>query len=363
MARDQVGVVEAQRDVGLLFEAREPARVELRLGLDDLDGDVVIGRLEARGLEHPTKATGAEEGLDLPLRIEDGLGAERGARGVGTDEFGVGAPQKRKLVSTEVVVPTHQGRGSQTDAALPSAPHLARADRALWFLITPHANAGAWLLSSAPVGVDERALLTAWQAGDRLAAQTLVRRHWSDVLRFFLAVTKGDRADAEELTQDTFTTVVRRRDDIRSSFRAYCYGVARMKRFERRRDWQRNFIELDELELEPAPSADEGERVRAKLVITVLRRMPADDQLLLVLKDYLGFTQPELAETFKIQQSRVAGRINRARRRFRQEFARLELAPDERELTMRSLDSALRSIVARLPEELGLDLTANQSRS
>lgn len=202
---------------------------------------------------------------------------------------------------------------------------------------------------------DEAELLAAWQAGDGAAAQTLVRQAWPDMLRFFLAATSGDLAMAEDLTQDTFLTALRHRDDIATTFRAYCYGVARLKRFEAMRSRAARALH-DEAELDHLVGVEEGEhdeeqRQRGKRAIAVLRRLEPDEQLLLVLKDYLGFTQPELAETFKIPQSRVSGRINRARRRFRLHFEALELEPREAELTLRSLSSALASIVVKLSEE------------
>ncbi|MCB9750742.1 MAG: sigma-70 family RNA polymerase sigma factor [Myxococcales bacterium] len=197
----------------------------------------------------------------------------------------------------------------------------------------------------------ESTLLAAWRGGDQGAGQALVRRYWADLYRFFAVATRGDHARAEELTQETFYTVVRRRERIEASFRAYCYGVARMKRFEAARQRLGAFEPLDELALEVHAAASPEDRLRSKLVVTVLRRLSPDDQLFIVLKDYLGFTQAELAEAFKIPQGRVAGRLNRARRRFRREFERLEIAQGERELTMRSLNTALASIVARLPRE------------
>lgn len=202
---------------------------------------------------------------------------------------------------------------------------------------------------------DESGLLAAWKAGDESALHSLVREYFPDIQRFFLTACGGDVARADDLTQDTFLTVVRKRDDIEESFRAFCYGVARMKRFEagrrqRRRDQESSPDEA--LQLQAPSGLSEADRQRSKIAIAVLRRLEADDQLLLILKDYLGFTQPELAETFKIPQTRVAGRINRARLRFRREFEAMEMQAAERELTMRSLGSALASIVARLPTDL-----------
>lgn len=181
-----------------------------------------------------------------------------------------------------------------------------------------------------------------------------------------MAVTGGDRAAAEDLAQDTLMVVVANRDDIQTTFRAYCYGVARMKRLgaNRKRQARARETSLDEILFTAAGTEAEAcskeDRMRAKLAITVLRRLSPDEQCILIYKDHLGFTQPELAEAFKIPQSRVAGRVHRARRRFRRCFEALELDPSERELTERSLNTALASIVARFPERL---LTALSDRT
>lgn len=203
---------------------------------------------------------------------------------------------------------------------------------------------------------DDAELLEAWKGGHVAAGEALVRRHWSDLLRFFLAATGGDQSSSEDLAQETMLTVLCRRDAITSSFRAYCYGVARLKRHEAFRARTKGAAHRPAEDHGVALVADAGmsddDRQRCKLAISVLRRLEEDDQLLLVLKDYLGFTQPELAETFKIGQSQVSGRINRARLRFRREFEALEQTPEERELTMRSLGAALASIVAKLSPDI-----------
>lgn len=214
------------------------------------------------------------------------------------------------------------------------------------------------LLRSPRVARDDQACLEAWQAGDDAAGGELVRRHWPGVVRFFLATTGGDRVAAEDLAQDTFLTVVRQRDAIATSYRAYCFGVARMKRFEaaRSRRARARVVGDDDALADFPDQVSEAERARARLAITVLRRLEPDEQLLIILKDYLGFTQPELAETFKVTQGRIAGRLTRARRRFRREFEAMELAPDDRERTLRSLDTALASMVARFPDGLAARL-------
>lgn len=170
------------------------------------------------------------------------------------------------------------------------------------------------------------------------------------MLRFFLASTGGDRARAEDLAQETFVTVVHRADAITSTFRAYCYGVARLKRLEDLRRHGRAATDDDSvLEFIDAPQVPEAERQRGRIAIAALRQISDDDQQLIVLKDYLGFSQAELAEVFKIRAPQVAGRLNRARLRFQRRFEAIEANPVERELTERSLASALASIVAQLP--------------
>ena len=127
---------------------------------------------------------------------------------------------------------------------------------------------------------DENALLEAWKSGDRSAADRLCRRYWPDMLRFFLTATGGDEARAEELAQATFLTVLDRRDAIESSFRAYCYGVARHKRFEAARRWaaeqRHRAIDEGELVLEAPPGHPAEAPTRGHEIVYARRALLLD---------------------------------------------------------------------------------------
>jgi RNA polymerase sigma-70 factor (ECF subfamily) len=79
----------------------------------------------------------------------------------------------------------------------------------------------------------DAALLEAWRAGDRDAADELLRRYFFGVYRFF-ASHRG--VDAEELTQRAFEICIAARDRVHEEFGAYLYGVARNLL---RREWER----------------------------------------------------------------------------------------------------------------------------
>ena len=73
---------------------------------------------------------------------------------------------------------------------------------------------------------DDLDLLEAWRAGDKEAAGTLLRRHFSRVFQFFRSKL-DDHVD--DLTQRTFMACVEARERLRPevSFRAYLLGIAR----------------------------------------------------------------------------------------------------------------------------------------
>ena len=73
--------------------------------------------------------------------------------------------------------------------------------------------------------VDDGRLLEAWQGGDESAGNTLVRRHFTSVYRFFHNKVQGE---LEDLVQLVFMKCAQSRSKIGQSpnFRAYLFGIA-----------------------------------------------------------------------------------------------------------------------------------------
>jgi RNA polymerase sigma-70 factor (ECF subfamily) len=85
----------------------------------------------------------------------------------------------------------------------------------------------------------DRDLIERWKAGDSRAATLLVGRHADALARF--AVSSGERAEIEELVQDTFVRAFASIDSFRgeSSLRTWLFTIERRLMLDRRRTEQR----------------------------------------------------------------------------------------------------------------------------
>ncbi|MBZ5715886.1 RNA polymerase sigma factor [Nannocystis pusilla] len=208
--------------------------------------------------------------------------------------------------------------------------------------------------------MDERALLEAWRDGDVAAGRQLITRYYAAIYRFFYS--KVVPLACEDLAQETFEVVVRRRDAFRgdSPFRAYVYGIARfvlVAYIRKRQRHGKRFEPAEDSAIDPATegsvSALFADRELEYIVVQALRSLPLDEQILVELKDWEGLTQAELAALFEVPQPTVARRLQRARARLREEVARLVADPALRDASVQGLDSCMQSISGKLQAHLG----------
>lgn len=160
---------------------------------------------------------------------------------------------------------------------------------------------------------DELALLEAWRAGDAKAGQHLFRRHFDAVYWFF--ATKLDHG-ADDLAQDTFAAVLRNREQVgrRHSFRAYLFAVARSKLIDRLRTRRRDFdpLEVSVVDLGGSPTSALGRRQEHARLLSALRRLPVDLQLVLELHYFERMRGPEIAAALELPEGTVRSRLRRA---------------------------------------------------
>ncbi|WAS90499.1 RNA polymerase sigma factor [Nannocystis punicea] len=208
--------------------------------------------------------------------------------------------------------------------------------------------------------MDERALLEAWRGGDSEAGRQLITRYYAAIYRFFYG--KAEPAACEDLAQETFEVVVRRRDAFRgdSPFRAYVYGIARfvlVTHIRRRQRHGKRFEPAEDSAIDPATEGSVtalfADREREYIVVQALRSLALDDQILVELKDWEGLTQAELAALFEVPQPTVARRLQRARTRLREAVERLIADPALRDASVQGLDSCMQSIYGKLQDHLG----------
>ncbi len=178
-----------------------------------------------------------------------------------------------------------------------------------------------------PTDVD---LLVAWRAGDNVAGNVLVRRHFDALFRFFRARVDDGVPD---LVQQVFLACVESSTRLPepAGFRAWLFGIARNKLLMRQRasGRRRDRPESDALEV-AADDASLGGLVEARaahrLLLRALRRLPLDLQIALVLSYWEEMSGSEIAEVLGIPLGTVKTRVRRAKQEL--ELIIAQLAPD-----------------------------------
>lgn len=165
-------------------------------------------------------------------------------------------------------------------------------------------------------GESDESLLELWRAGDATAGEELFSRHFESVHRFFANKVWGGEID--DLIQETFLGCVRGRERVRSSFRAYLFGVARLqllKHIERsrrgRREDEYNSVRVAALDASPSQLAVAQEE--QELLLRALRRLSIEHQVLIELFYWEEMQSLEIAEVLEIPHGTVRSRLRRAR--------------------------------------------------
>lgn len=175
--------------------------------------------------------------------------------------------------------------------------------------------------------MDEDArLMLRFGDGDRAAFETLFRRYTPPLIHF-LARMVGDRARAEELTQDVFVRIhqARERYEPRARFSTWMFGIARrlalneLDRAHRKRESSleqaadRTGGELDRASADPGPeelvsAARTGERIDR-----ALEALPERQRTALVLRTDQRLSYDEIAQVLDTTPASVKSLLNRAR--------------------------------------------------
>jgi len=178
-----------------------------------------------------------------------------------------------------------------------------------------------------PVQNEEERLLTAAMAGDQQAIAILIKRHQRMVLSIALDVT-GNRADAEEATQDTFVKAFRFLPTFRreSSFRTWLRRIARTTALNQLRVKGLPSVSLDAPEsssvyILPEKSDNALQLLmrdeRAHLVKTAIKRLSKEDETALRLFYFQEKSLEEISEATGWTINNAKSRLSRARQRLR----------------------------------------------
>lgn len=151
----------------------------------------------------------------------------------------------------------------------------------------------------------------------RAKLQALYEAHHEPVWRLLRRMGL-DAARADDATHQVFLVALERLDDIREgSERSFlCGSAVRIARKEFSRNREDLVEELPEVEAGSRPDDQLEDSRRRALLDSLLKRLTPDLREALVLHDFEGYTQVEMAQMLDIPSGTAASRLRRAREQF-----------------------------------------------
>lgn len=145
------------------------------------------------------------------------------------------------------------------------------------------------------------------------------------LFRLALRIT-FDRAEAEDIVQETMIRVWNKRDEWNEleSVEAYCLTVARNLAIDRSEKKDSQTMELT-TEVEQTPDASSPydrlvNKERLKLVHRLVGELPEKQRLIMQLRDVEGKSYKEIAAALRLTEEQVKVNLFRARQKVKQKF-------------------------------------------
>jgi RNA polymerase sigma factor (sigma-70 family) len=164
-------------------------------------------------------------------------------------------------------------------------------------------------------------LFAAWGDGDTRAGNELFQRHFESIRRFF--ANKAER-EVEDLVQRTFLGCVQARARFagRASFRTFLFGIAHhiLHEFFRSKQHDRalDFGSISVADLATGPTSIIARAQEQRALLTALRQVPIDLQIVLELHYWEKMTAAEIGEVLGIPANTAGSRLRRAKERLRE---------------------------------------------
>src|ERR671922_1064159 len=168
-----------------------------------------------------------------------------------------------------------------------------------------------------PLQQPDLGVLRKAQRGDERAFTLIVRAYEGPVYNYVLRLV-GDRAQAEDLTQEVFLRVFQGlpRFSARSKFTTWLFQVTKNRVLDELRASERRPRAVVTLEDVPPLEVVDAPMERLEAIDAVWRaveRLNVDLKMALLLRDVVGLSYTEIAESLEITLATVKWRIYKAR--------------------------------------------------
>ena len=162
------------------------------------------------------------------------------------------------------------------------------------------------------------AILRKAQRGDQRAFAIIVRTYETPVYNYVLRLTNGDRALAEDLTQEVFLRVFQGlpRFSLRCKFTTWLFQVTKNRVLDELRARERRPLSSVALDDIPPLEAIDQPVERAEAIDALWRAIESlnvDLKMALLLRDVVGLSYNEIADSLEVTLATVKWRIFKAR--------------------------------------------------
>ncbi|MBO8156171.1 MAG: sigma-70 family RNA polymerase sigma factor [Bacillaceae bacterium] len=151
---------------------------------------------------------------------------------------------------------------------------------------------------------------------------TCIDRYYDDVLNYMFLQTQSYH-DARDLTQETYYQILKSSDSFNhhSSLKTWVFRIAKNVVYQslRKKYKLKKIVSKtkDQFKLESRKHFVEN-----KDVFLLLNHLPKEDQQLLILKYYLGFSYREIGEITGLSESNIGVKLNRLIKKLNDEHQR-----------------------------------------
>ena len=156
------------------------------------------------------------------------------------------------------------------------------------------------------------------QKGDERAFSIILRMYETPVYNYVLRLVGGDRSLAEDLTQEVFLRVFQGlpRFSSRSKFTTWLFQVTKNRVLDELRATERRPRAVVQLEDAPGLEVVDAPMERVEAIDALWRAvdgLPTDLKMALLLRDIVGLSYNEIADSLEITLATVKWRIFKAR--------------------------------------------------